>query len=461
MPSDVRSRAAAADEVRASVRLERRVLGPFVWGTLPALAVALALTWTAPLELRTRVTLTLLVAGCALAGLWTQRERSRAPQRPVSTLLGALREGDTTLRARHARADDAFGEMLVEVNAFGDQLRARRLAGREAGALLERVLEQIDVGVFVFDARGELRLVNRRGAELTGRSRAELAGRHARELGLAPCLSGATAAVLELELAAGRGRYLVRSTGVREGGEPHRLVVLSDVGLALRAEERQAWQRLIQVLRHEINNSLAPIHSLAGSLRELVGRQPRPADFEADLGEGLSVVAQRSRALMRFMAAYARLAKLPPPRKQAFDLAQLARRVAGLERRLAIALEGPAPLLCCADPDQIEQLLINLLGNAVDAALETDGGVRLAWSASGDGGVRMTVDDDGPGLPSPENLFVPFFTTKPEGTGIGLVLSREIAEAHGGSLVLADPPAGVGCRATITLPSSALSGSGR
>jgi len=436
------------------MRLERRVLSPFVWGLLPALAVALLLLWTRPFALRTRVTLTLLMAGSAAAGVWTQRERLVAPLRTISNLLGALREGDTTLRARHARADDAFGEVLVELNAFGDELRAQRLAGREAGALLERVLEQIDVGVFVFDARGELRLANRRGAELTGRARAELAGRTARELGLADCLALAAPAVLELALAPGRGRYLARRTAVRERGEPHDLVVLSDIGPALRAEERQAWQRLIQVLRHEINNSLAPIHSLASSLRDLVTRAPRPADFDSDLGEGLDVVAQRSKALMRFMAAYARMTKLPPPRKRELDLVELARRVAGLERRLAIALVGSAPFPCRADPDQLEQLLINLLTNAADAALETGGGVRLSWTVGDDGGTRITVEDDGPGLPSPENLFVPFFTTKPGGTGIGLVLSREIAEAHGGRLELEDRPARAGCRATITLPST-------
>jgi nitrogen fixation/metabolism regulation signal transduction histidine kinase len=433
------------------MRLERRVLSPFFWGLLPALLVALVLLWLRPLELRTRVTLSLLVVGGALAGVWAQRERLITPLRTISNLLGALREGDTSLRARHARSDDAFGEVLVELNAFGDELRAQRLAGREAGVLLERVLEQIDVGVFVFDARGELRLVNRRGAELAGRPRSELAGRTAGELGLAECLALADPGVLELELAPGRGRYLVRRSAVRERGEPHELVVLSDIGPALRAEERQAWQRLIQVLRHEINNSLAPIHSLAGSLRELVGRDPRPADFDADLGEGLGVVAQRSKGLMRFMAAYARLTKLPPPKKRELDLAELARRVAGLEQRLAVALHGPAPYPCRADPDQLEQLLINLVNNAVEAALATGGGVRVAWSATLDG-TRITVDDDGPGLPSPENLFVPFFTTKPGGTGIGLVLSREIAEAHGGTLTLEDRAEGFGCRATVVLP---------
>jgi signal transduction histidine kinase len=132
---------------------------------------------------------------------------------------------------------------------------------------------------------------------------------------------------------------------------------------------------------------------------------------------------------------------------------QIVRRVAGLETRLRVeALPGPAVTLH-ADPDQLEQLLINLLHNAADAALETRGGVRIGWRLPrGERAVELFVEDDGPGLPNTTNLFVPFFTTKPQGSGIGLVLSRQIAEAHGGSLSLENRADGPGCRATLRLP---------
>jgi signal transduction histidine kinase len=222
----------------------------------------------------------------------------------------------------------------------------------------------------------------------------------------------------------------------------------------LREEERQAWQRVVQVLRHEINNSLAPIHSLAGSLNDLLVRDPAPPDREDDLKQGLKVIAGRSKALSRFMASYARLAQLPDPHLGPMDVEEWIRRVVELETRMKIeVLPGPN-MTIWADGDQLDQLLINLVTNAVDAALETNGDVRVGWSRSNGLGRQMElwVDDTGPGVPETSNLFVPFFTTKPHGSGIGLVLSRQIAEAHGGALSLENRRSVQGCRARLRLP---------
>jgi nitrogen fixation/metabolism regulation signal transduction histidine kinase len=314
-------------------------------------------------------------------------------------------------------------------------------------------MEEIDVAVFAFDAEHRLRLANRAGERLLGRPEEQLLGRTAQELELEQAISVEEPRVLEMTLPGGVGRFEARGGPFRQGGLPHRLLVLSDVSRALREEERQAWQRLIRVLGHEMNNSLAPIKSLAGSLERLIAKSPRADDWEDDMRRGLAVIGGRAEALSRFMEAYSRLARLPPPQLQTVDAAALVSRVAKLETRVAVALLPGPHVKLRADPDQLEQLLINLLRNAADAALETGGGVRIGWVRPARASyVEIFVEDEGPGLSSTANLFVPFFTTKPQGSGIGLVLCRQIAEAHGGALTLENRTDRKGCRAVLHLP---------
>jgi nitrogen fixation/metabolism regulation signal transduction histidine kinase len=293
--------------------------------------------------------------------------------------------------------------------------------------------------------------MNRAGERLLGQPSERILGRTATELGLAECLEGEPARTLAISFPGAGGRWGMRRSTFRESGIPHQLLVLTDLSRPLREEERQAWQRLIRVLGHELNNSLAPIKSMAGTLEGMLQRQPRPADWEDDLHRGLEVIASRSAALSRFMDAYARLARLPTPKLQTVEVGALVRRVVGLDRRTYITLVPGPELTIEADADQLEQLLINLLCNAVDAALETAGGVSVGWTRHG-GQLEVRIQDEGPGLSNTTNLFVPFFTTKPKGSGIGLVLSRQIAEAHGGNLTLENRKDRTGCEAKLRLP---------
>jgi PAS domain S-box-containing protein len=430
---------------------EQRVLLLALGAAVPAIVVALALLWTHPHGTRTRWTLSAVMVLLALAFAASARAAVVRPLQTLSNLLAALREEDYSFRARVPRGPDAMGDALREVNALVEVLRTQRLGALEATALLRKVMEEIDVAVFTFDELKRLVLLNRAGERLLGRPAESMIGRTADELGLGQALDPEVVPVLELKLPGGSGRFEAHRGTFRQGGVPHELLVLTDVSRALREEERLAWQRLIRVLGHELNNSLAPIKSLSGSLDDLVARQPRPDDWEADLRRGLAVMGGRAESLSRFLDAYSRLAKLPPPQRRPVDLAELVRRVAGLETRLRVAVADAPALKVRADPDQIEQLLINLVRNAVDAALETGGGVRLGWRAKG-AWAEVLVEDEGPGLPASANLFVPFFTTKPEGSGIGLVLSRQIAEAHGGALTLEPRDAGPGSRARVQLP---------
>jgi len=443
----------AAPRRRRRFPHDRRIQLLALGAGLPALVLAGALLFRSDLSPRTQWTLGALVAIAWLAFASSAREAVTRPLQTLSNLLGALREEDFSFRARVGRRDDPLGQALSEVNALAQTLREQRLGALEATALLRKVMEEIDVAVFAFDASSTLQLTNRAGERLLGAPAERLIDRGAESLGLAAFLTAEAPRIAEASFPGVSGRFDLRRGTFRQRGKPMQLLVLADVSRALRDEERQAWQRLIRVIGHELNNSLAPIRSVAGSLEALVVREPRPADWEEDLRRGLSVVATRAEALRRFMDAYAQLARLPAPNRRTVEVGPLVRRVAGLETRVPVKVEDGKAATIDIDPDQIEQLLINLTKNGAEAAEATGGGVRLSWRLveKPTPALEIRVDDDGPGLPPSANLFVPFFTTKPGGSGIGLVLCRQIAEAHGGTLSLANRPQG-GCRATLRLP---------
>jgi nitrogen fixation/metabolism regulation signal transduction histidine kinase len=404
----------------------------------PAMLTALVLLWTGDHTPKVEWTLTVAVLGVWLGSALALRDHIMRPLQTLANLLGALREDDFSIRGRHARPDDALGQAFAEVNALAGTLQAQRTGAIEATALLGKVMAEIDVAIFAFDARSEMVLQNRAGARLLER----VAGAD-----IAALQGGETPRTVEL---AG-GQWELRCGAFRQQGQPLELVVLTDLRRALREEERLAWQRLVRVLGHEINNSLAPIRSIAGNLRATLVRTPRAPDWEADVARGLDVVERRAEALGRFMTSYARLARLPPPKLGALDVDVWVRRVVDLEKRIPIALLAGPNVSILGDGDQLDQVLINLLQNAVEAAQETGGAVRVTWRRATPW-LEVVIADEGPGIGDTANLFVPFFTTKPEGSGIGLVLSRQIAEAHHGTLALQNRIDRRGCEARLRLP---------
>ncbi len=412
-------------------------------------AIALPILWAGDYDLKTCVTATLAIV--VLGGGFALAARARV-QRPLQTLanvIAALREKDYSVRARPGRKDDALGLAMAELSALADQLRAERWRDEETAAGLAKVVERLDAAVLAVDTSGTIRLANRTAERLVGKP---LEGTTVAEHGLAHLFAVEHPRTVEL----GRTTWEVRPSDVRLSGLPHKLVVMTDVQHALRAEERQAWQRLVRVLGHEINNSLGPIASIAETLRTGLAQPVRRPDLDDDLVRGLEVIERRAAALSRFMQSYARLVRLPPPRIGRVDVAGWVRRTADLETRQPVTVAGGPELTIPGDPDQLDQLLINLVHNAVDANIETSGSeVRIAWEVAA-GTLMLVVEDDGPGIGDTANLFVPFFTTKPHGSGIGLPLARQIAEAHGGSLVLRNRRTGRGAEAIVTLPTSAV-----
>lgn len=432
---------AAHDAARASrlTRFQRRLLGGVLLVLCPLLLAALMLiVWPLPALARW-----LLLGMALLASATLLRWHLRRVTRPLSTLaslLEALREGDYTLRGV---AGGALGPVIYDINALAQRLQAERVRFEEASHLLGKTLAALDSAVFVFDGQARLSLVNPAGQHLLQGKSPQLFGRSDAELGVQDLFAQVSGSVVTRSFPGRSGRFEVRHASLRQQGRGGRLLVINDLDRVLRDEERQAWQRLLRVLGHEVNNSLAPIRSIAGTLSTLSARAPLPDDWAGDLRDGLALIERRAAALTRFLAGYSQLARLPPPQRRVLDLAALVQSVAQLESGATLHLDAGAALRVQADADQIEQALINLLRNAAEAT--PHGEVHLRCWREADRAV-VEIIDHGPGPPPSANLFVPFFTTKPGGSGIGLALARQIAEAHGGGVALdarADAPGAV------------------
>ncbi|HET6629395.1 MAG TPA: ATP-binding protein [Woeseiaceae bacterium] len=415
-------------------------------GGVPALVVAGLFLFRADLPFGLAVLLMAVLAGAWLAFSFAVKGRLTYHLNTLSNLLEALREEDYSMRSRRSRDRGAMGDVFREVNTLSATLRNQRVQAREAGALLRKVLAEIDIAVFAFDGRERLMLVNRAGERLVDGAPS---GATAGELRLDDLLHFEGRHTVARRFPGGSGRWDVWTGSFRERGVPHYLLVISDLSRALREEERKAWQRLVRVMGHELNNSLTPIKSMAATLQTRLADGAAVDSLREDIGDSLGIIASRAEALGRFMTGYTMLARLPAPRRQPVRLRALVERAAAIDTRMRVAVEGEDAEIA-VDPDQLEQLIINLVKNAVDAA-GTAGTVSVRWSHDG-GSLRLEVLDSGPGLSGTDNLFVPFFTTKPGGTGIGLVLCRQIAEAHEGTLSLENREDARGCVARLELP---------
>lgn len=416
-------------------------------GGLPALIVAGAMLAGSDLPSGVIALILVFIVGAWLAFGLSLKGRLTYQVNTLSNLLEALREEDYSMRSRRSRERGAFGDVFREVNSLSTTLREHRVKAREATALLRKVLAEVDIAVFAFDGSGRLMLVNRAGERLVQSD--EATGQTAAGLGLDDLLVREGRQTVSRRFPGGSGRWDVWTGSFRESGVPHWLLVISDLSRALREEERKAWQRLIRVMGHELNNSLTPIKSMATTLKTRLDGGAAVASLREDLGTSLGIIASRAEALGRFMTGYTMLARLPAPRRKPVRLRALVERAATIDTRKVVAVDGEE-VIVSVDPDQLEQLIINLVKNAVDAA-GPEGTVDVRWAA-GENGLCLEVLDSGPGLSGTDNLFVPFFTTKPGGTGIGLVLCRQIAEAHDGTLALENREDGPGCVARLELP---------
>lgn len=434
------------------VGYEKRLRLIFWLLSLPVFAcTALLLAWSRSSQSTWILALVTVLICWAMLQAWLIEQMLR-PLQTLANVVAALREEDYSFRARGARRGDALGDLALEINALASDLQGERLSSLDSAALVRRVLEAIDAPVLAFDEKNILRLLNAAAVESLHVNPRAAVGQSALALGLEPLLTLPDERVATLGTEANAVQWMVRRTAFRQHGVPHTLVLLSDVSLALRQEERQAWQRLIRVLGHEINNSLTPIKSIAGSLRLMVQANASTEDF----ARPLEVIEQRAESLNHFLSAYRKLAQLPPPQRTTFSLTTFLDQLVPLETRLPVHIQPGPDVVIHADKDQLGQAVINLLRNAAEASLENADQspcVRLSWNLDKDHDSELIlhIRDSGLGVANPSNLFVPFYTTKQSGTGIGLALVKTIVEAHHGSITLKDHPEG-GALAELRIP---------
>lgn len=442
---------------------------------IPILGLLTALLLIEHLSTSTVVSILIVVALTLLITVTGFIDQIIRPLQTLANVVAALREEDYSFRAAGARANDPFGDLALEINALADMHQVQRLGSIEAAALFRRVIAELDAPVLAFDPSHRLRLTNPAAERLFGINIARDLGRSAADLDLEMLIGHNTEDAIHIDnkLARAPSRWMIHTTHFRQRGVPHTLLLLSDVSTALREEERIAWQRLIRVLGHEISNSLAPIKSIAGSLRSRIPQNEELNGSLSDFERGLEVIEGRAESLNRFVQAYRLLAQLPAPSLRRVAVRPLLERIVNLEQRLAIQLKNVPDAEIQADPDQMEQLLINLIRNAVEAAFSareesiskavatkhapSPSIVALApeviIQAKAEGGfLSIIIADNGPGLTNPGNIFVPFYTTKGTGTGVGLTLARQIAEAHQGTLELRNREDTPGCEATVRVP---------
>ena len=416
---------------------------------LPALGALLGVLVAGTPELPEAIGLFLLVLALTGAAIRFAGERP-SRMRTVANLLEALREGDYGVRVS-TPLDREFADVARRFNDLAERLQDEQRGVQENLQLLSKTLAALDGAVFAFERDDRLRLVNPAGERLLGRTASDLLGKDAVSLDLLVLFDAPSGDIVAHEFPLQSGRWQVVHTALRSRSHDGRLLVVQPMERALREEEAQAFRRLLRVLSHEINNSMGPIGSMVETLQGFLppAGTPLDAELDDDLRHGLAMIGQRSMALQRFIGGYARLARLPPPKRLPVHVGLLCERVAGLFDDRRVRLLGGPPIALQGDPDQLEQVLINVLRNAIEAGGDAD--VDVTWTQRERRAV-IDIVDGGPGLPASGNLFVPFFTTKPQGAGIGLALSRQIVEAQGGTLELHPREGARGAVARIVMP---------
>lgn len=411
------------------------------------LLVWLSMTSTFPGPAKAMIAVLVLMWIFVVAG--TVRREVLRHIRTLSNLVESTRTQDYSMKGAGARDPGELAELYQEINSLTENLKVGRQSEQELLNILEKVVSEINVAIVVFDARDDIRLVNQLAATLLQSSVDKLAGVNCADTVLAQLPVSDEPKLVDFRFPGAEGRWQIRQHYYRHEGRKSRMLFIADLKQVLSDEEIAAWQRLIRVISHEVNNSLTPITSLCQTLAGILAKSDSADD--ADVRIGLGVIAERAKGLQDFISVYARLARLPEPHRILFPAAALAKKLERIFAGRALEIVPFPNVSLFGDPVQLEHALINLIKNGLEANPGDAPPVQVSCELS-DGQCEFRVADNGAGIGNPDNLFVPFYTTKAEGAGIGLILCRQIAGKHHGHVSLENRVGGPGAVARLVLP---------
>jgi len=439
-------------------------------GLLPTAFLFYAL-YNHELSIFFKIMLMFLLLVSVFYGAFLIRSKVVSQLRTSTNLISAMQAGDHAIRANHYEGQGALKEFNLVFNGLSSVLAEQELISKERQVLLDIVIKQIDVAIVAVNKNSNIILMNPAAEKLFSCHFDEVSGWPISTLGLQDVLTHESRQVTEFEIKAHKKKVFIHTDEYFEQGDRHKLVFITDIQKLLHEEERQAWQKLLRVLSHEINNSLTPIASLSDTLIRLIVNQKSlmteqtisennssagnssidNTELFEDLEEGLAVIAERAQSLNEFLLRYQEFSCLPKPEKTLFELADLLKSMLLLFDDHNIQLSGQ-PLVIYGDEKQLQQVLVNLIKNAQQAMLDNSRGIiTIEWQQKDDT-IAINIADQGTGINNADNIFVPFYTTKTDGCGIGLVFSRQIIVNHGGNLTLANRVDEQGAVANIVLP---------
>jgi len=419
--------------------------------SIPSYVCCLIFLWLIDYSVYAKVLLTTLLSLSVFGFAWLIKQQLQFQFQTLSNLVEAIRGGDFTLRGKKRADNDPLTELTGQINLLSASLSEQRVASEEAYRLLDKTIAHINVAIFALDANNKIKLANPAAGRLFSCNFLQLFGQSAESLALTTFFTGEQTQLLEHTFPGGSGRWQIRLDSYRDKGIQGKLLFITDLKTVLREEELKAWKNLIKVISHEVNNSLYPISSMSQTLAKLVNREPLAEDWKEDLSEGLSVIGERANNLTDFIKRYAKVAKLPEPNKQIFSMSQLIAHTAIIQSNpqdIIIDESSNQNMELFADRSMIEQVMINLLKNALEAGAP----VELSWGENKQS-QWLIILDHGQGIKNTANLFVPFYSTKPTGSGIGLVLCQQILDKHQGRLTLENSKH-AGCLVKVTLPNA-------
>ena len=372
-------------------------------------------------------------------------------QQLISNLLAALIEEDYTIRG-NLQQDAAVAPLLKLINTLADNLQTKNRQVSEKQILIDKILDQVQAMCFAYDHEQNIVMVNHAAHRQLFLGQ-ELAHCTLKDFNWMKSLTDKNSAVVTLNTVQLQGEYFAFKDKYLSVGSPHTLLLLIKAEQILDERKQQAWQDLLRVLSHELNNSLTPIATISRSLNKKIQqcKFPKQAQFQ----QGLEIISERASSLQAFIISYRELAQLPKPSKFTVTLQDLFEPILPLfdyEFTYAESWPKRAPLLALSvDKKQLQQVLINLIKNAIEAnKANNQQSIQLGFEENDDM-LKINIRDFGQGVANFENLFVPFYTTKQQGTGLGLALSRQIMLNHDGQLQLKNHPE-QGAIATVTVP---------